>query len=1166
MVYTVAIGDLSTWLSEQDANTVDTPYEIEITGLGTYSVSNIKTALNANPTKYVDLSATTISSSLMYRASFSGCTSLVVSPMFEDLETSEVFDGKFNGCTSLKVVTSIPSGITSMTNTFKDCSSLTPNGIPAIPNTVTSMLSTFESCTAFVNAPKLPNSVTNIDGIFFNCTSLVYAPIIPNGVTQIESAFGLCSALTNPPAIPSSVTDVAKAFDSCTSLAYKPVIASSVTGLDTCFNDVTQTLWGIEKSKLNNWAITQTTEAVLIEQDTVNNCYEMTEVYFYAVKASNFSYWLSQQPANTVDTPYVIGLTGVDSQYSWKTKLTDNPTKYVDLSPCTLVLPSLPPQLNNNFKDCKTLVKPPAIPVGTIQMEDTFRGCTNLQEAPVLPSGLLRLRGTFQGCSSLTEAPEIPDSVTEMSRTFYGCSSLTVTPVIPNNVSTLGYCFYECTSLTRVTNLPSGASELDLGNAFYRCSLLSEVPNIPENCINLAYCFTFCVSLYTPPVILNPTFSSADNVIQAFANCTILSNKPIINVNNNFSPAYNSPYYEVSTRNYVGRNKEQIKYWLKTYGNDWIANGDVIHNKQENKLIYVIREAEVNDWLAEKPVNTQSTSYKITFMGYDTYTSQALASSLLANLSKYVDLSYYVLPSTETDLSNIFEGCTNLVLAPDVPSSYTNLTESFKNCTSLIEAPVLSSGATNLSGTFSGCTALTSAPTIPSGVTNMNSTFKNCTGLTSAPTIPSTVTNLGETFCFCTSLTSAPAIPNGVTDLSGTFEWCTSLVNATAIPSSAEMISVCFYGCTALTEPPTISNGVKYMDSTFRKSGITSTPNLPNSVIKMLSTFEDCKNLVTVTNLPENVNLYDLRCCFKGCDKITVVPLVPNLSSNNSMGASECFSGCTSLRKINEFKIPLNTLKNNADFQNMFQGCTSLTEIGYVIKESNWHVWRLKYGSNTVEGKVYFADGTSSNIPSTQITKSDLQMPIKTDELWFPTESDADIDELIEKMIQFRYGMYKKETIPPDEKTMVLWADNAEHFKSNVPFVPVDEVAIDNMHSVTSNAVAEVTDTLRTAINGKASGNLTVKYLYLTPRQLYTASTLTSIVAGLGEPCFCIFQVNWEEYKSFPYAGSSGYIMRAGGSACAYGKFRNYGDNNYTRAFKWTDSVKTDRFSGIYAI
>lgn len=152
---------------------------------------------------------------------------------------------------------------------------------------------------------------------------------------------------------------------------------------------------------------------------------------------------------------------------------------------------------------------------------------------------------------------------------------------------------------------------------------------------------------------------------------------------------------------------------------------------------------------------------------------------------------------------------------------------------------------------------------------------------------------------------------------------------------------------------------------------------------------------------------------------------------------------------------------------------------------------------------------------------------------------------------------------------MLLGLSNSEEIDTS-EFVKksdiVDVVEAGNMNPVTSNAVAEVTDTLRTAINGKADGNLTVKYLYLTPRQLNTASTLTSIVAGLGGPCFCLFSVGWEEYTSFPYAGTHGYILVTPGSSAGFGKLRNYGDKNYTRAFWWIDSISANRFSGIQTI
>lgn len=124
-----------------------------------------------------------------------------------------------------------------------------------------------------------------------------------------------------------------------------------------------------------------------------------------------------------------------------------------------------------------------------------------------------------------------------------------------------------------------------------------------------------------------------------------------------------------------------------------------------------------------------------------------------------------------------------------------------------------------------------------------------------------------------------------------------------------------------------------------------------------------------------------------------------------------------------------------------------------------------------------------------------------------------------------------------------------------------DVVAIDNMYSVSSNAVAR-------ALQGKAPVYEGVRLHYLTPRQLNTASSFTSWVKGLENQGtrFAIFSVGWEEYQSFPYAGGIGYVMIGNSSAHGYGQLRNYSDANFTRAFYWTDSIATNRYSGIVGI
>lgn len=107
MSITVAFSDLNTWLSNAAANTADTAYSLNVTGL---TESNIKFSdttgtigyvLKSNSTKYVNLSDTVIPSSVIYMYyTFFGCTSLVTAP-------------------------AIPSSVTDMTSAFYGCTSLT---------------------------------------------------------------------------------------------------------------------------------------------------------------------------------------------------------------------------------------------------------------------------------------------------------------------------------------------------------------------------------------------------------------------------------------------------------------------------------------------------------------------------------------------------------------------------------------------------------------------------------------------------------------------------------------------------------------------------------------------------------------------------------------------------------------------------------------------------------------------------------------------------------------------------------------------------------------------------------------------------------------------------------------------------------------------------------
>src|SRR5574344_1110577 len=242
MSITVAFSDLNTWLSNAAANTADTAYSLNVTGLTesntkySYTTGTIGYVLKSNSTKYVNLSDTVIPSSVtnMY-GTFYGCTSLVTAPAIPSSVTNMY--GTFYGCTSLVTAPAIPSSVTNMYYTFYGCTSLVT--APAIPSSVTNMYYTFYGCTSLVTAPAIPSSVTNMTFTFYVCTSLVTAPAIPSSVTNMTYTFYGCTSLVTAPAIPSSVTDMAGAFYGCTSLVsvYKMKAYPAITGTNCFTND-----------------------------------------------------------------------------------------------------------------------------------------------------------------------------------------------------------------------------------------------------------------------------------------------------------------------------------------------------------------------------------------------------------------------------------------------------------------------------------------------------------------------------------------------------------------------------------------------------------------------------------------------------------------------------------------------------------------------------------------------------------------------------------------------------------------------------------------------------------------------------------------------------------------------------------------------------------------
>lgn len=196
VIYTINGSDLYSWMDEQEPNTPETAYKINIVNtseaddfwhpeIGYDADSQMSTCLWAHPDIYVDFSPTTLPSDLIHMFyCFNGPTVVGVPTL---TSTIEDFNSTFGGCTNLISVSGDMSGATNMDWTFYGCSSLT--SVPIIYADKESLLelaAAFENCSSLTsvrfvgsnlqlyscNTPGEPRPQYWHNYAFTGCTSL----------------------------------------------------------------------------------------------------------------------------------------------------------------------------------------------------------------------------------------------------------------------------------------------------------------------------------------------------------------------------------------------------------------------------------------------------------------------------------------------------------------------------------------------------------------------------------------------------------------------------------------------------------------------------------------------------------------------------------------------------------------------------------------------------------------------------------------------------------------------------------------------------------------------------------------------------------------------------------------------------------------------------------
>lgn len=345
------------------------------------------------------------------------------------------------------------------------------------------------------------------------------------------------------------------------------------------------------------------------------------------------------------------------------------------------------------FENFEGPLTAPKIPSTITNMGDAFSGCQQMEKAPVIPSSVTSLNGTFRRCLSLTTAPVIPSSVKDMTSTFEYCDRLTGVVEINANPTSYENCF----SGTRERIALKGSS-----------SMLKELASAT------ATAYGNVVVLYTGPNELIPvgcTYKGTcgDGVSTAFPDAP--------SVGDWYLDENNGYYYEYGKGVVTASDGHEYDY-----GTEWSVrtefngiNGPIDQSKWFG---------EIRSEIAGKPVTNMCNAFNTEYQNND-YLIDQLGCNPFDSLTK----------------------------APAIPSTVTNMSYAFFGCTALTEAPTIPNGVKNMSYTFAGCSALTVAPTIPGSVTDMSYTFSGCTALKTVKAIPSSVTNMDKTFVGCTALT-----------------------------------------------------------------------------------------------------------------------------------------------------------------------------------------------------------------------------------------------------------------------------------------------------------------------------------------------------------------------------------------------------------------------------
>lgn len=866
-------------------------------------------------------------------------------------------------------------------------------------------------------------------------------------------------------------------FKDCTSLVCSPSLANA----DNCY----KTFYGCTNLKEIKRVPTPLSDNYIDTEDMYRNCTSLVDLRGVHLEQVRYAQRMFMG-CTSLRFATVLGLYGEGIEVADKQSMFEGCTSLEYVSP---------------IKSCPSFVYQ-----DTGNCNNMFEGCTSLTSVNIKDSGAFYMRDTFKSCTSLEVPPVLPSTVTDLSHCFEGCTNLKQRATFSVGVSMYSGNVINGWGDT-VYNSYYGTKNNSVGTVTVAHTYTGQ--GFEQTVDEWSYANYCCLVKGNTNNVVYIAIQ-AQGILHAPSTVFLIPlDKMLLDENANFYISDFENYYDGT-------------YWSEVSGilnNVWRDSSHTVEiSKQEYKTLSVGTTYYLD---SGRTKSTPNDSFTVL------YNNLTIQSALNVNIMYNLEI-----PSSVGALNSTFKNCFELDLVPNIPNGVTTLESAFENCvkSKAEEVGVTVTGisiwnaesrngsyhkttkykdwASSLEKSFSGedfahdeykgCT-LSNNVTIKQEINILDPYYENDFNFTAIQIVK----NLGNNKYYLYQGWEAPYYTprfhqtltelEGVTlKIDGTVGIQFALMFDNIYPEGAvytdstmtesgyfggDIGHTCYYGGVgALTEFVGTYETVSAPIVLCTTEGIDYTKKivLPNSVTDMDNTFKNCANIEYITNIPSSVT---------------------------SMEST--FEGCSKLQKIGTLGVSLQTFIDNEYFHNTFKDCPLLSQIGYKINESDWHVWKLYFDSDTVSGKIFDKNGDSVNITSHQVSDTGsnplLIMPVLTDELWFPDEeTSAQIDTLIGKMITYKYGVFNRETIPPDEKTMVLWADDKNHFKTNIEMggdIPVyatqalaeadlpnlaegtiiateiggdgvvDQVVSGDMSAVTSNAVYKCFEYTTTEVN-----------------------------------------------------------------------------------------------------